>query len=91
MEAMKVAMPVIIYVLLAILIISLIVLVIRLIVVLDSANKLVKNLEDKVNKFNGAFKAIDSACEALSFAGSKFSALVTNTISKLIRKDEENE
>ena len=49
MEAMKVAMPVIIYVLLAILIISLIVLVIRLIVVLDSANKLVKNLEDKVS------------------------------------------
>ena len=47
MEAMKVAMPVIIYVLLAILIISLIVLVIRLIVVLDSANKLVKNLEEE--------------------------------------------
>ena len=91
MEAMKLAMPVIIYVLLAILIIALIVLVIRLIVVLDGANKLVKNLEEKVNKFNGAFKAIESASEALSFAGSKFSSFVTNTISKLIRKDEEDE
>ncbi len=91
MEAMKIAMPVIIYVLLAILIIALIVLVIRLISVLDNANKLVKNLEDKVNKFNGAFKAIDQTCEALSFAGSKFSSFVTNTITKLIRKDDLDE
>ena len=91
MEAMKVAMPVIIYVLLAILIISLIVLVIRLIVVLDGANKLVKNLEEKVNKFNGVFKAVDSTCQAISFAGSKVSAFLTNAVSKLLRKDEEDE
>ena len=91
MEAMKVAMPVIIYVLLAILIISLIVLVIRLITVLDNTNRVVKNLEEKINKFNGVFNAVDSTCQAISFAGSKFSAFLTNIVSKLIRKDEENE
>ena len=91
MEAMKEAMPVIIYVLLAILIISLIVLTIRLIVVTDNTNKLVKNLEEKINKFNGVFNAVDSTCQAISFAGSKFSTFLTGIVSKLIRKDEEDE
>lgn len=91
MEALKIALPVIIYVLLAILIISLIVLVIRLISVLDNANKLVKNVEEKVNKFNGVFNAVDSTCQALSFAGSKLSTFIVSAVTKLLRKDEENE
>lgn len=91
MEALKMALPVIIYVLLAILIICLIVLVIRLIAVLNSANKLVQNVEEKVNKFNGAFKAVDSTCQALSFAGTKLNAFIVNAVTKLLRKDEEDE
>lgn len=91
MDNLRLILPVIIYVLLAILIVCLIVLVIRLIKVVDNADRVVKNVEDKVNKFNGLFSAIDSTCQALSFAGTKLSSFIVNVVSNLIRKDDENE
>lgn len=91
MEILSELLPVIIYALLAILIVVVIVFMLRLITILDNANILVKNIEKKVNKFNGAFEAVDKACDALSFASDKFSTFVTKSIKKLVeRKEEDN-
>lgn len=91
MGTLNEVLPVIIYILLAILIIGLIVLVIKLIVVSENANKLIVNVEDKVNKFNSLFKAVDSTCQALSFASGKLSSFIVSTITKIIGKDDKNE
>lgn len=90
MEALNQVLPVILYILLAILIVVVIVFVLKLITILDNANVVVKNVENKINKFNGAFEAVDKACDALSFASDKISGLITTAIKKIIDRKEDN-
>jgi len=91
MEILNQILPVILYILLAILIVVVIVFVLRLITILDNANTVVKNIEAKINKFNGAFEAVDKACDALSFASDKVSTFITNSVKKIIKGKEEKD
>jgi len=90
MEALNQILPVILYILLAILIVVVIIFVLKLITILDNANVVVKNVENKINKFNGAFEAVDKACDALSFASDKVSTFITNSVKKIIERKEDN-
>ena len=75
-------LPMIIYLLLIIFLIILIILGIKLIFVVDKTDKLLMDVQEKVNSFNGVFKLIDITSEKLSIG---VSAIVENIIS-LIKK-----
>ena len=97
MEYLKDLFPVILYFLLIILVIVLIVLVVRLLGTLKKVDKVVDDVNLKVNKLNGLFEVIDNATDTLSIMSNRIVNIITNSIDKLFTKkskkkeDEENE
>jgi len=97
MEYLKDLFPVILYFLLIILVIVLIVLVVRLLGTLKKVDKVVDDVNLKVNKLNGLFEVIDNATDTLSIMSNRIVTIITNGIDKLFtrktkkKEDEENE
>lgn len=86
MELLKNIFPVILYILLIILIIVLIVLVIRMIGTLKKVDRVVDDVNVKVNKLNGLFNIVDTAADTLTVFGDKIVSIITNSISKFFSK-----
>ena len=86
-------LPIIIYLLLIALLIILIVLGIKLIFVVDKTDKILLNLQEKVNSFNGVFRLIDMTSEKLSIGVSHIVESAISLINRLFkrRKDEDYE
>ena len=83
-------LPVILYVVAIILLIILIILCIRLLKILDRADNVLKNVEDKVNTFNGVFSVMKSASDRVESIADSFAVVVTSTLSKIFGKFKGN-
>lgn len=90
MECVNEVFPVILYFLLSILLVVLIVLCIKVINTLTKVNKVVDDVNFKVNKLNGVFNIIDSTTDALSLASDKIVDFIANGISNLFSRKNKN-
>ena len=84
-------LPVIIYVLLIILLIILIVLGIKLIFVVDKTEKLLNDIQYKVDSFNGVFKLIDMTSNKISNGVSTIIENIIGLINKIFNKRKEDD
>ena len=82
-------LPIIINILLCILLVVLIVFVIKCIIVVDKTDKLIDNVEKKVNTLNGFFNAIGAIDRSLVNAASLIFGGVENLIDRLFTKKED--
>lgn len=84
-------LPVIIYILLIVLLIILIILGIKLIMVINKTDKLIVDVQNKVDSFNGVFKLIDLTSEKLSMGITVIAEWLISLINKIFRKRKEND
>lgn len=100
MEFLSSFLPILLYIVAIVLIIVFIIVGIKLIYVLDKADKLVDNLEEKVNSFNGALAVInraadgfasigDSVLDGVGLVSSKVVNLFKNRSKKKMKKEED--
>lgn len=82
MESLNLFLPVLLYTFGIILLIVLIILGIRLIIILDKFDRVVDNIEGKVNSLNGFFSIIDKAADSIAL----ISDSVVNTVASLVFK-----
>ena len=91
MEILNAILPVLLYVFGIILLIVLIILGIRMIQVLDKVDRIVDNVEEKVNSFNGFFEVLDKTGYGISMIGDKVINLFSGVISKIFNKNKKDE
>lgn len=84
-------LPMIIYLLLIVLLIILIVLGVKLIFVVDKTDKLLADIQTKVDSFNGVFKLIDMTSEKISIGVSTVVESIISFVNKLFRKRKDND
>lgn len=84
-------LPMIIYILLIVLLIILIILGIKLIFVVDKTDKLLLDVQNKVDSFNGFFKLIDMASEKINIGVSAIVESIISLINRLFRKRKDND
>lgn len=68
-----------------------IILGIRLIQVMDKADRILDNVEDKVNTLNGVFNVIDKTTSGLDLISNRFIGMVTDVIGKIFRRKKEED
>ena len=71
------------------LLVVLIILGVRLIQILDRAEKVIDNVEEKVNSLNGLFYVIDKTTSSIDLISTKVVSSIVNLISKIFGKDNE--
>lgn len=81
-------LPIIIYILLIIFLIIGIIIGIRLILTLDKVDKVVDDVNNKVQTLNGFFHIIDYTTDKLVFATDKVVDGVTNIFNKILFKNK---
>ena len=82
----NVVLPVILYIVAIILLIILIIVGLRLIKILDKVDRVVDNIDEKVNTFNGAFAVLKRAADGVASISDNFVFAATSAISKLFGK-----
>lgn len=100
METMEKVLPIIIYFLLIVILIVGIILIIKLIQTMNKVDKVVEDVNHKVQSLNGFFQVIDFTTDRIVGLSDKIVDLVSNGIDRLINmkskkkkkiKDEEKE
>lgn len=96
MDTMYDVFPVIIFILAIILLVVLIVLAIKMIGTLNKIDKVVTDVNTKVDKLNGAFMIIDSFTDSLSSLNDKIVGFIANGIRNFFKRkkkkgDDNNE
>lgn len=89
MSCLEQTLPIIIYILLIILLIVLIVFLVRSLVLLGKVDRVIDNVEDKVNRLEGFFSVIDNATDVFAMMSDKLVGFVVGGIHKLFKKKEE--
>lgn len=84
-------LPMIVYILLIVLLVVLIVLGIKLIFVVDKTDKLLVDVQNKVDSFNGVFKLIDMTGEKISIGVSTIVESIISLINKLFRRRKDDD
>ena len=84
-------LQIVLYVLGSILLLVLIILGIKLIITMDKVNKLVDNINTKVNSLNGLFSVIDFTTNKLTMVSDKIADAVTSLIKKIFNRKKEEE
>lgn len=84
-------LPVLLYTFGIILLIVLIILGIRLIQILDRCDKVIDNVEEKVNSLNGVFSVINKTSYGLSMISDKVISGVVGMISRIFNKKKDTE
>ncbi len=84
-------LPVLLYTFGIILLIVLIILGIRLIQILDRCDKVIDNVEEKVNSLNGIFSVINKTSYGLSMISDKVISGVVGMISRIFNKKKDKE
>ena len=79
-------LPMIIYILLIILLIILIVIGVKLIFVINKTEKILTDIQSKVDSFNGVFKLIDMTGEKLSIGVTAIIESIISLINKFFKK-----
>ena len=94
MDILATVLPIVLYILLAALIITLIILAVKVIQLVDKANGLVANLEEKVNTLNKFFAMIDNVTDAVSGISDKMidgiSGFIMRIFSRKTRKENDD-
>lgn len=98
MDVLNAVLPVLLYIFGIILLIVLIILGIRMIQILDKtdkmlddANRVLENITEKVNSFNGFFEVLDKTGYGISVIGDKVIGLFSGIVSKIFNKNKKNE
>lgn len=84
-------LPVLLYTFGIILLIVLIILGIRLIQILDRCDKVIDNVEEKVNSLNGIFSVINKTSYGLSMISDKVISGVIGMVSRIFNKKKDKE
>lgn len=71
--------------------IVLIILGIRMIQILDRAEKVIDNVEEKVNTLNGIFNVINKVTTGIDLISSKVVGSVVGTIEKIFKRKKEDD
>ena len=79
-------LPVLLYTAGIILLIVLIILGIRLIQILNKVEKVVDNVEEKVNSLNGVFDVVNKATDTLALVGESVVGTIAGFVSKIFNK-----
>ena len=91
MEEMSLILGIITYIFTIILLIVAIIIGIRIIGLTDKAEKILDDVEKKVNSLNGIFKVVDKVSLGMETIGNKITGTITNLISKVFKKKKEEE
>lgn len=91
METLAAVLPIMVYFLLIVLITVGIILGIKLIITIDTINRLITDVEDKVKSLNGVFKVIDMASNKFGALSNTVISWITGLVNKVINKREEEE
>lgn len=91
MEALDIILPVLLYIVGIILLIVLIILGIRIIQILNKCERVIDNIEVKVNSLNGVFNAIDKTAYGISMISDKVISSIVTMISKIFNKKKDKE
>lgn len=91
LEFLNVFLPIVLYIVGIITLIIIMILGIKLIGVLDKVDRVVDNIEDKVNSLNLAFSLVDKATESITSIGNTVLGAVNNAVSKVFKKKNNNE
>ena len=85
------ALPMIVFLLLIVLLIVLIILGIKLICVVDKTEKMLDDVQNKIDSFNGVFNLVDIASEKLNIGISSLVDGIINLVGKLFKKRKDIE
>ena len=86
MELLNDIFPIIIYFLVAVLLFVIIILITKLISTVEKVNVLLDDVEDKSQKLNGLFDAIEKVGDTIKSANSKVSGLVAKLVSTVFKQ-----
>ena len=86
MEMLNTILPILLYVAGIVLLVVLTVLGIRLIQVLNKVERVVDNVEEKVNSFNSVFDVVSKATDTLAVVGDTVVGAVSGVITKFLNK-----
>lgn len=86
MEILNTILPVLLYVAGIILLVVLTILGIRLIQILNKVERVVDNVEEKVNSFNPVFDVVSKATDTLAVVGDTIVGAVTGVVGKFLNK-----
>ena len=86
MDVLNEIFPIILYFLGAVLLIVVIILVTRLISTVDKVNVLLDDVEDKSQKLNGLFDAIEKIGDTVSAANNKVTGFIAGIASKMFKE-----
>lgn len=89
-ELLNVFLPMVLYVVGIITLIIIMILGIKLIGILDKVDRVVDNVEEKVNSLNLAFSLIDKATDSITMIGNTVLGAVNNAVSKVFKKKDNN-
>ena len=84
-------LPILLYILGIILMVRLIILGIKAIQMMDKMDRIMDNIEDKVNSLNGMFAVINKTTDSIDLISSKVVGVVTNTIGRLFRRKKKED
>lgn len=91
MDTLSVVLPIVLYILLAALVVTLIILAVKVIQLVDKANGLVANLEEKVNSLNRFFAMIDNVTDAISGVSDKMVDGISGFIMRIFNRKKRKE
>jgi uncharacterized protein YoxC len=91
METLNLVLPVLLYIAGIILLIVLTILGIRLIQILNKVDRVVDNVEDKVNSLNTAFDAVSRVSDTLAVVGESFVTTIVGSVARLFNKKNKKE
>ena len=91
MDLLNFILPVLLYIAGIILLIVLIILGIRLIQMLNKIDRVVDNIEGKVNSLNIAFDLVTKVSDSLSMVGETMIGLIASGVSKIFNRKNHNE
>ena len=91
MESLNVLLPVILYIVAIILLIVLTIVGLRVIKILDKVDRVLDNVEEKVNSFNGAFSVLTRAADGFANITDSVVFGVSSAVSKIFNKFKKEE
>ena len=91
MEFLNQFLPILLYIFGIAALVVLIVLGIRLIQTIDRVNRVLDDVEEKVNSLNGFFHIIDTITDNMAFLSDKIINAISNVIAKIFRRKKKEE
>ena len=91
MSELSVVLPILVYILLSVLLVVLIILGIKAIGLMDRTNRILDNVETKVNSLNGLFMVIDKFTDGISGITNKMVDGISNLITHIFKRKKKEE